>query len=131
MTPRYFVSERTCIFVLSTSNGCVASVARAPADAAETEFTAVESENGTAMTAEFEAENAAEAARTDLSDRCTTMRRRIGHTETRLYVLVEYDKYACVWRVTQGRGYGATEDLGGPGTDESDKSLRQRPVRVV
>lgn len=33
--PRYLSSERTCIFVLTTSNGCVAIVAMAPADAAE------------------------------------------------------------------------------------------------
>lgn len=33
--PRYLSSERTCIFVLITSNGCVAIVAIAPAEAAE------------------------------------------------------------------------------------------------
>ena len=60
-TPRYLVSERTCIFVLRTSNGWVARVARAPADAAETEFTAVESENGTATNPEFGADDTAEA----------------------------------------------------------------------
>lgn len=58
-SPRYLISERTCIFVFSTSNGCVASVARAPADAADTELTAAEVEMGIGRPAAFGAEDTA------------------------------------------------------------------------
>ena len=61
-TPRYLVSDRTCIFVFRTSKGCVASVARAPAVAADAEFTAADTEKGTAAaTGEFGADDTADA----------------------------------------------------------------------
>ena len=50
-----------CRRVLRTSKGCVANVASAPADAADSEFTPVDRENGMPETAEFGAEETVDA----------------------------------------------------------------------
>lgn len=88
--------------VFSTSNGWVARVARAPAVAAEAEFTAVDSENGTAITVEFGAEDTADAG-----DASSAMLERVTRTFDKLThhgfdMLIEDDKDAGVGCVTQG-----------------------------
>lgn len=121
ISPRYLISERTCIFVFSTSNGCVANVASAPADAADTELTAAEVEMGIGRPAAFGAEDTAFAG-------CMV---RLRHeavmdvlTHGILDVLVEHYEYARVRRVTEGGRNCASEDLGGTGTHDAYKRLR-------
>ena len=99
-----------------TSNGCFARVASAPAEAAATEFTLVECKNGKLTTAEFGAEDTADAAMHDKNASMEASHRGTERrTQGRLDVLVEHDKYPRVWRVPERRGYGSTEDLGWTG----------------
>ena len=115
-----------------TSNGCVARVASAPAEAAATEFTLVECKNGRLTTAELGAEVTADAARHHRDGSMEASRHGTEErTEGGFDVLVEHDENPRVWRVPERRSYGPTENLGWTGAYQPEEGLGQRPIGVI
>ena len=52
-------------------------------------------------------------------------------TQYRFDVLIKYDEYASVGRVTQGGRNSTSEDLGGAGAYKSHECFRKRAIRIV